>query len=131
MRHGHHILSGVEPWLAGVVFLAVVCLIGIVVWIVHRRTVASDGLTPLERKNLPYPQREILSMLRQYGAPMMQSEIADAMPIGPEELAETLKSMEAEGLVGRRWEAEASTYLVSTSTQIATEAHEQGEPNGR
>jgi len=68
----------------------------------HRRTVSSGGLTPMERKNLPYPYREILSMLRQYGDPMMQSEIAGMMPIDPAELAETLKCMEAEGLVHRR-----------------------------
>ena len=114
MRHGHHILSGVEPWLLVVALLAVVCLIGIIVWVLHRRTVTSDGLTPTERKNLPYPHREILSMLRQHGDPMMQSEIADMMPIGPEELAETMKSMEAEGLVHRRWESKSSTYLIST-----------------
>ena len=113
MRHGHHILNGVEPWLLVIALLAFVCLIGIIVWFLHRRTVTSDGLTPTERKNLPYPHREILSMLRQHGDPMMQSEIADMMPIDPEELAETLKSMEAEGLVHRRWESQSSTYLVS------------------
>ncbi len=115
MRHEHPILNGVKPWSAGVVFLAVVCLIGIAVWILHRRTVASDGLTLLERKNLPYPQREILSMLRQHGAPMMQSEMAGAMPIDPEELAESLKRMEAKGLIQRHWEQHTSTYIVSTS----------------
>ncbi|MBN1547973.1 MAG: hypothetical protein JW902_15080 [Syntrophaceae bacterium] len=114
MRHGHHILSGVEPWLLVIALLAFVCLIGIIVWVLHRRTVTSDGLTPAERKNLPYPHREILSMLRQHGEPMLQSEIADMMPIYPEELAETLKCMEAEGLVHRRWESKSCTYLIST-----------------
>jgi len=130
MRHGHEILGGVEPWLAGVVFLAIVCLIAIAVWIVHRRTVASDGLTPVERKNLPYPQREILSMLRQHGAAMMQSEMADAMPIEPEELAESLKRMEAASLIQRQWQPESSTYIVSTSAQGAPEAHVKGESHG-
>ena len=30
------------------------------------------------------------------------------------QLAETMKSMEAEGLVHRRWESKSSTYLIST-----------------
>jgi hypothetical protein len=116
MRHGHRLLSGLEPWLLSVALLAVVCLIAIILWVLHRRTVASDGLAPMERKKLPYPDCEVLSMLRQHGDPMMQSEIADMMPIDPEELAEVLKSMEAEGLVHRRWESKSSTYLVSTQS---------------
>jgi Mn-dependent DtxR family transcriptional regulator len=48
-------------------------------------------------------------MLRQHGGPMMQSEIADAMPVDLEELAEALRGMEAEGLIHCQWERKANT----------------------
>jgi len=126
MRHGHHVLSGVDPWLIGAVVLALVCVAGIIVWFVHRRTAASGGLTPAERKNLPFPQCEVLSMLRQHGGPMMQSEIADAIPVDLDDLAETLKGMEAEGLIQRKWESRTNTYLVSTMAWTVNDDQSSG-----
>ncbi len=55
--------------------------------------VASDSLTPVERRKLPYQEQEILSMLRQHGGPMMQNEIIDTLPGDLEELSKVMKGM--------------------------------------
>lgn len=125
MRHGHHALHAFEPWLIVIGALAFIGVVVIVVWFVQRRTVASDGLTPAERRGLPYPQREILSMLRQHGGPMTQSEVADVMPVDPEFLAESLKSMELQGTIHRRWEPRESAYIVSTPGRATSEGQGQ------
>ena len=115
MGYGHHILGGAEPWQIAAAIIAFAGIIGIVLWLVHRRTVASDGLTPMERKSLPHPQREILSMLRQQGGPMMQSQIADAIPMRLEDVADALKELEGQSLISRQWDSEKNTYAVTTS----------------
>ncbi len=130
MRHEHPILTGVDPWSLGVVLLAVLVLVGVIVWVARRRTVASDGLTPVERMNLPYPHREILSMLRQHGRPMTQSEMLNSIPIDLEDLLEALENMEAKGLIHRSRQAPGNTYLVSLSDSEASVAQEKAEPNG-
>ncbi len=115
MGHGHHILGGAEPWQIGAAVIALACVIGIVLWLVHRRTIASDGLSPMERKSLPHPHREILSMLRQHGGSMMQSQIADAIPVSLEDLADALKELESHSLIRRQWDPDKNTYAVTAS----------------
>jgi DNA-binding MarR family transcriptional regulator len=75
--------------------------------------VASDGLTPIERKELDYPKREILSMLHQHGGPMMQSEIIDTLPGDLDDLAEVMNAMESKGLIQREWQSDQGTYIVT------------------
>ena len=113
MGRGHNILLTTGPWLMGVIIPAFITVIAGIIWLVHRRTVASDGLTPMERKDLNYLEREILSMLRQYGGPIMQSEIVDALPGDLEDLAEVMKGMEAKGLIQREWRSNQGTYIVT------------------
>jgi len=71
-----------------------------------------------------------LSMLRQHGGPMMQSEIANKIPIDAEDLAEALKSMETEGLIHRQWEPKESTYLISTVDREIEDNRSKAETNG-
>jgi hypothetical protein len=115
MGHEHHVLDGVTPWPAGVTVILLVCAVGLGLWFIHRRTLASDGLTPVERKTLPHPHREILSMLRQHGGFMLQSEIAGAMPERLEEVAAALKGLEERTFIGREWDSEKSTYRITAN----------------
>ena len=112
MEHGHHAIGGVEPWQIGAGIIALACVVAIILWIVHRRTVASDGLTPMERKSLPHPQREILSMLRQCGGSMMQPQIVEALPVRLEDVTDALKELESQTLIRRQWDSEKNTFTV-------------------
>jgi DNA-binding MarR family transcriptional regulator len=113
MGRGHHFSSLGHTWMIAVLVAAGVVLIVIIFWLIHRRTLMSDGLTPLEHKKLPWQEREVLSMLRQHGGPMLQSEIIDLLPGDLQDLAEVIKVMEGKGLVNRKWDADNSTYAVT------------------
>ena len=67
MRHAHNTIVMTDPWMIGGIVLAAIVAFAVVIWLIHRKRVASDGLTPKERKALDYPEREILAMLRQHG----------------------------------------------------------------
>ena len=116
MRHGHYAPRSADPWMIGVIVaLLLAAVIILIVWLIHRRTIASDGLTPSERKSLPYAEREILSLLRQHGGPMAQTEVVEALPSDFQDLAEALKRIEERGLIRREWQADRGTYLISTN----------------
>jgi hypothetical protein len=52
MGHGHNGSIAGDAWMTGVIILAFVIVIPGVIWLIHRKRVASDGLTPIERKNI-------------------------------------------------------------------------------
>jgi len=116
MRHSHHPFS-YEPWMIALFIAGAIIVVILLIWFIHRRTVASDGLTGKERKELPSEQREILSLLRQHGGPMLQTELVDVMPYDLEDAAEILKDMETRGLIRRQWKQEQETYEI-TALQI-------------
>ncbi|HEO72004.1 MAG TPA: hypothetical protein ENN80_12130 [Candidatus Hydrogenedentes bacterium] len=93
MGHGHHVVSTVAPWLTGVAILGLLLLITLSLWAVHRRTRGSDGLSPRERERLSAEERTILSMVRQHGGRMAQTEIIDALPGDMQDLADTINSL--------------------------------------
>jgi len=117
MGHGHYTSATADPWMFGVVVVAVIGVVAVVIWLVHRSTVASNGLTPVERKKLPFQEREILSMVRQHGGPMRQNEIVDALSGDLENLAGVMKDMETKGLIHREWESDQGTYILSTRAE--------------
>ena len=112
MGRGHHFSSVGDPWMIALIVASLIVLVAIILWLIHRRTMMSDGLTPLERKGLSYEEREILSMLRQNGGPMLQSKIIDMLPGDLQDLAEVMKGMEDKGLIDRKWTPEKSSYVV-------------------
>ncbi len=112
MRHSHHTFS-YEPWMIALFIAGAIVVVVLLVWFVYRRTVASDGLTEKERKELPSEQKEILSLLRQHGGPMMQTELVDMMPYDLDDAAEILKEMESNGLVRREWKSDNGTYEIT------------------
>ena len=112
MRHSHHIFT-YESWLVVVLLAALLVVVILLIWFFHRRAVASDGLTGRERKELPSEQREILSMLRQKGGPMLQTELVDVMPYDLDDIAAILKEMESKGLIRRMWKSEQGTYEIT------------------
>lgn len=114
MRHPHHTFS-YDPWITALFVAGAVAVVALLVWFIHRRSVSSDGLTGKERKELPSEQKEILSLLRQHGGPMMQTELVDLMPYDLEDVAEILKIMEAKELIRREWKAEQGTYEITTA----------------
>ena len=112
MRHSHQTFP-YEPWLVVLFIAGLIVAVILLIWFIHRRTVASDGLTGKERKELPPEQRELLSMLRQHGGPMLQSELTDIMPHDTEDLAGILKEMETNGLIQREWKSQQGTYEIT------------------
>ena len=110
---GHHFSSAGDFWMIALIVGSLIALIVLILWLIHRRTVMSNGLTPLERKKLPRVEREILAMLRQNGGPMTQSEIIDVLPGDLEDLAEVMKGMEDKGLIDRKWTPEKGSYVVT------------------
>jgi len=111
----HHASGGIDSWIIILIIGLVVIFIGILIWLVSRKTIRSDGLKPSERKTLPSEQKEILSMVRQKGGPISQIEIVDITSGGPEYGIEILKEMEDKGLIKRTWDSEKSTYLISST----------------
>ena len=115
MRPPHHATGGIDSWIIFVVIGAVILLIGILIWFISRKIVSSDGLTPNERKALSSEQKEILSMVRQKGEPIIQIEIVDIISGDLEYVVEILKNMEAKCLIRREWDSEKRTYLISST----------------
>jgi hypothetical protein len=113
MGHSHNTVSTFDPWMVGGIILAFIFVIAGVIWLIHRKRVASDGLTPIERKELDYPEIEILAMLRQHGGPMMQSEIIDTLPGDHEDFARVMNAMEAKKLIQREWRSDQGTYIIT------------------
>lgn len=109
----HHASGGTDSWIIILIIGVAVVLIGILIWLISRKTVSSDGLKPAERKVLPSEQKEILSMVRQKGEPISQIEIVDMTSGGPEYAIEILKEMEDKGVIKRTWDSEKNTYLIS------------------
>ncbi len=115
MRPPYHAAGDIDSWIIFVVIGAVILLIGILIWFISRKIVSSDGLTPNERKALSSEQKEILSMVRQKGEPIIQIEIVDIISGDLEYVVEILKNMEAKGLIRREWDSEKRTYLISST----------------
>jgi hypothetical protein len=117
MRHGHQYPLFSEPWMIAVIIIGVVLLVAGLIWLINRRTVASDGLTHVERKNLSFQEREILAMVRQHGGPMRQDWLIDELPGDSEGLAGIILEIENKGLIKREWNSDVGTYMVSTPSQ--------------
>ncbi|MBN1957545.1 MAG: hypothetical protein JXQ81_00915 [Desulfuromonadales bacterium] len=117
MRHGLQNSLLLDPWKIALIIIGLVLLVAGLIWLIHRRTVASDGLTPSERKNLSFQEKEILSMVRQHGGPMRQDWLVDELPGDSEDLAEVILEIENKGLIKREWQSDVGTYMVSTLSQ--------------
>lgn len=113
MGHGHTGLINGNPLMVVIIIFVFIILMAGIMWLVHRSRIASDGLSPVERKDLDYPACEILSMLRQHGGPMMQNEIIDLLPAEPDDVAEVFNDMEKRHLIHREWQSEQGTYKVT------------------
>ncbi len=78
MRHPHYNLIH-EPWITALFIAGALVIVVLVIWFIHCKALVSDGLKEKERKELPGEQREILSLLRQHGGPMIQTELVDIL----------------------------------------------------
>jgi septation ring formation regulator EzrA len=114
MGHGYNGVMSHNLGIGIIIFGFAIVIFG-VIWLIHRKRVASDGLTPKERKELDYPEKDILSMLRQHGRPMMQSEIIDTLPGDLDDLAEVISAMEEKGYFHREWNIDQGTYIIRAS----------------
>jgi hypothetical protein len=85
----------------------------LVVWGYRRSERQGDGLTLKERRTLDRPERELLSMLRQHGAAIPQSQFVEEAPGGFDRAAEILHDLEAKGLVVRVWDPAANELMIS------------------
>ena len=81
---------------------------------------ASDGLTPLERKNCLYQERKILSMLRKHAGPMRQGRLVGVLTGESEDLlAGVILKTENKRFIKRGWKSDLGTLLLCTPFQKA------------
>ena len=119
MRAFHHIqsgLTGTDPWTLVAILGGIVLLIFLFIVVVRRHDTGSNGLTPVEKKNLPREEKEILAMLamlRQHGGTMVQTEVADYTAGDLSFVVDSLLELERKGKIQRSWNAEKGTFIVS------------------
>ncbi|MBN1957943.1 MAG: hypothetical protein JW773_07070 [Desulfuromonadales bacterium] len=118
MRHEHQYPLFSEPWMIALIIIGLVLLVAGLIWLLHRKTVASNGLTPLERKNLSFQECEIHSMVRQHGGPLRQDRLIDELPSDSVDLAEVILEVENKGLIKREWKSDVGTYMVSPLLKV-------------
>jgi hypothetical protein len=70
MRHGNYLSHFYGEWTIIFFIGAVLALLVGIIWLIHRRTTASDDLPLVEGRKHPSLEREVLSMLRQNGGPV-------------------------------------------------------------
>ena len=112
MGHSHYWATATTPWFGLLLLLAAISAVAVLIGFVHRKTRSLDGLTVGERKNLEYPERDILSMLRQKGGPLEQDEIIDSIPGDFDDLVKALYRLEVQKLISRKWNVERGAYTV-------------------
>ncbi len=112
MRDYHHIQSGVDPWMLAAILGGIFLLIIASIMIIRRNEIGSNGLTRLEKKSLPREQWEVLSMLRQHGGKMVQTEVADNIAGDVDYVVDILMELERKAKINRYWDAEKGAYLV-------------------
>ena len=119
MRSFHHIQSGItgtDPWMIVVILGGIFLLIFLLIMIIRRGNIGSNGLTPVEKKTLSREQKEVLAMLRQHGGSIVQTEVADNIAGDISYVVELLTDLENKGKINRHWDANKMTYLVSAVT---------------
>ena len=119
MRSFHHIQSGfafVDPWIPVAILGGIFLLILLLIIVIRRHDIASNGLTPVEKKTLSREQREVLAMLRQHGGTMVQTAVADNIAGDISYIVDILSDLENKGKIYRHWDKNKTTYLVSAVT---------------
>lgn len=113
MKHGHNnlITGSFSPDI--ILVLGGIILIAGLLYLAHRKKQASDGLTPIERKRLDYPEDDILSMIRQHAGPITQLDLVETLPGDMDELTEAINGLEQKGFIQRIWLKEKGTYTVT------------------
>lgn len=101
--------------MVAVILTGLVILFAGLLWMIHRRMVASDGLTPRERENLSFHEKEILSLVRHHGGPMRQDWLIDELSGDNEALTTAIFELEKNGLIKRQWKSDLETYMVFSS----------------
>jgi hypothetical protein len=113
MGHGHATVSSFDWLEASILVGAIVAAVMLLVWFYRRTEHQGDGLTIGERRTLERPERELLSMLRQYGCSVPQSRIVEEVPGSFDQVVERLHDLEAAGLIARAWDTESNELMIS------------------
>jgi len=101
-------------WFGGAILIGVIlAVVLLAVWRYRKTERLGDGLTTNERRTLEEPERELLGMVRQHGAPIPQSWIVEEAPGGFDRVAAILHELEAKGLIRRVWDPAANELMVS------------------
>ncbi|MBN1848909.1 MAG: hypothetical protein JW932_10025 [Deltaproteobacteria bacterium] len=116
MNPFHHIQSGMADtslWMLLAIGVGIILLIFILIMIIRRHDIRSNGLTPIENKSLSGEQKEVLAMLRQQGGSMLQTDIADNIGSDHGYMVNILLDLERSGKIIRDWNSEKGAFLVS------------------
>ncbi|MBS3818025.1 hypothetical protein KGY73_00750 [bacterium] len=114
MEHLHQPSSGIGSGVTLLTIGVLVLLIGILIWLISQKKLSFTGPNPKDRKTFSGEQREILSLIKDRGEPVEQTEIIHIIfgDLGYGE--EILKDMESRNLIHREWNPRKRTYLISS-----------------
>jgi len=103
-------------WFWGILATVVVGLLiigGILLSRRRRREKSQLGeLSDKQRSTLGDFEAQVLAMLFQHGGQLNQVQIAGALDLPSDQVAEKLLKMEHEGLIERKWTVDEYTYLL-------------------
>ena len=102
-----------DPWMLVVILGGILLFIFLIIMIIRRTNIGSNGLTPVEKKTFSREQGEVLAMLRQHGGTMIQTEVADYTAGDLSYIVEILLDLEKKGKINRYWDTDKGAFLVS------------------
>jgi hypothetical protein len=113
MHNFHYLQSSFGSWKVVAILGAILLFIAFLIMIIRKYDMGPNGLTGAEKKSLSREQQKVISMLRQYGNSMLQTEVADNIAGDLIYVVDILVELEKKGKIHRRWDADRGVYLVS------------------
>lgn len=113
MGHGNRALSSFNWVDGGILIGLILAAILLLVWWYRRTERHGNGLTINECRTLDRTERELLSMVRQYGTAVRQSQIVEEAAGGFDLVTENLRELEAKGLITRIWDSQTNDLMIS------------------
>jgi len=111
-HHVFHSYSDLSLGSALVGLAAIVVIVFVFLLMLRHRLVGPSGLSRGERKSLDAGEAEVLAMLRQTGGAVPQPDLSETVPMSPDDIARSLRSLEEKRLIQRQWNTEKKAYLV-------------------
>ena len=112
LEYGEHGVQGLVVLLLVAIALALVA--GLVWWMIRRQKPARPDTVVSDNEDQFCPvEKDILAMVRQYGGPMPQSEVARNIALEEDTASRVLRRLEEQSALVREWDAERCEFMVT------------------